>query len=223
MVASSNVDQLVIPAPCSANYSTMQEVPEGKHCTICSQSVTDFTGWTKEEILVYLRARSNERICGRFENRHLEKRGFSYQFKLALVTALSLILFKSQSKAQQKPEVRMTDSSNVVSDSVVLLIRGELVDGNRRVHNGKIAALNANGDTISVSIARYGRFELRVPVSHPKEAITIVATSPGFRTFRLTDYISTGRNVLKIEMQPRKIFGKKKRRYVFVSMGCPSF
>jgi hypothetical protein len=197
MVGSSNVNRLVIPSPCSANYSAMQEVPEGKHCTICAMAVTDFTGWSKEEILVYLRARTNEKICGRFENRHLEKPGRKYNFKLALLTAFSLILFKAQSKAQQKPDAGMPDSVNVVSDSVVLVIRGELVDGHRLVHKGKIAALRANGDTISVAIGRYGRFELRVPVSHPQEAITIVATAPGFRTFRLTDYTSSGRNVLK--------------------------
>lgn len=223
MMKSLKVNQLTIPSPCNANYSSMQEVAEGKHCTICSQSVTDFTGWSKEEIVVYLRARSNEKVCGRFGNRQLANRKFGYRLRFAVITAVSLLLFKSESKAQQKPEVRMPDSLDVLGDSVVLVIRGELTDGNRKIRNGKVAALNANGDTISVAIAKSGRFELRVPVAHPKEPITIVASSPGFRRFKMHDYISTGRNVLKIDLEPRKIFGKKKRLYMFVTMGCPSF
>jgi hypothetical protein len=50
---------------------------QGRHCLACSKTVVDFTNWEANDILVYLQQKSNEKVCGRFnQDQVLETTGF---------------------------------------------------------------------------------------------------------------------------------------------------
>jgi hypothetical protein len=45
---------------------------QGRHCLACSKTVVDFTNWEADDILNYLKAKSKERVCGRFNTAQLD-------------------------------------------------------------------------------------------------------------------------------------------------------
>ncbi|XZF13066.1 hypothetical protein ACTHGU_14865 [Chitinophagaceae bacterium MMS25-I14] len=57
--------QIHIPQPCTANWDEMTPTGNGRHCAQCCKTVTDFTDWETEEIIAYLQANNNRKICGR--------------------------------------------------------------------------------------------------------------------------------------------------------------
>lgn len=218
-----------VQQPCHEDYHAMNTVPGGKFCGACQHVVTDFTGWKQEEIVLYLRSRGSERSCGRFLGSQLgatkAKRSLLTAIKVSVLAALALFLSKGEAKAQQTTAPVAAPGPNVFSDSVVLLVRGEVKSGNRTVRGANVIAINQNGDTIAESKVSSGRFELNVPIGYPQEPFTIVASAPGFKVFTLKNYVSSAGNVIGIEMEAVK---KKKRRYFsrrphYTTVGCPSF
>jgi hypothetical protein len=45
---------------------------QGRHCLACSKTVIDFSTWEQEDILNYLQSKSEERVCGRFNESQLQ-------------------------------------------------------------------------------------------------------------------------------------------------------
>ncbi|MHA3787525.1 hypothetical protein ACX0HA_04880 [Flavobacterium hauense] len=62
-----------VPKPCHENWAAMTPDEQGRFCSACSKSVTDFTRMSNEEIVIYLRKNSNNGVCGRFRNDQLEE------------------------------------------------------------------------------------------------------------------------------------------------------
>lgn len=54
-----------IKEPCDADWNAMKIVHSGRFCDHCSKNVIDFTRMQREDILQYLMARPDERVCGR--------------------------------------------------------------------------------------------------------------------------------------------------------------
>jgi len=54
----------VILNPCPADWNAMAPAERGRHCSLCSKTVVDFTQATDEEILNALRT-SGQKVCGR--------------------------------------------------------------------------------------------------------------------------------------------------------------
>lgn len=61
-----------INEPCNADWNAMKIVHSGRFCDHCSKTVVDFSGMKREEILQYLLARPNERVCGRIMRSQLD-------------------------------------------------------------------------------------------------------------------------------------------------------
>lgn len=59
-------NKISIPKPCHENWNNMLPEEQGRHCLACSKTVVDFSDWNEDRILHYLKAKSNERVCGRF-------------------------------------------------------------------------------------------------------------------------------------------------------------
>lgn len=66
-----------IPQPCSEDWNAMQPNANGRHCTACATTVTDFTAWAPEEIAAYLMANKGSKVCGRFSQKQLTSISFS--------------------------------------------------------------------------------------------------------------------------------------------------
>lgn len=54
-----------IHEPCDADWNAMKIVHSGRFCDHCTKNVIDFTRMQREDILQYLLARPDERVCGR--------------------------------------------------------------------------------------------------------------------------------------------------------------
>lgn len=59
-------NRISIPKPCQENWNEMLPGQQGRHCLACSKTVVDFTNWEAHDILIYLQQKSNEKVCGRF-------------------------------------------------------------------------------------------------------------------------------------------------------------
>lgn len=58
----------------------MQPNANGRHCTACATTVTDFTAWAPEEIAAYLMANRSSNVCGRFSQEQLTDQSTSISF-----------------------------------------------------------------------------------------------------------------------------------------------
>jgi len=54
-----------IPEPCHEQWNDMTPNEQGRHCTVCSKTVIDFSGWDEDEIAAYLFANQATGTCGR--------------------------------------------------------------------------------------------------------------------------------------------------------------
>lgn len=65
-------NRISIPKPCHENWDQMLPEEQGRHCLSCCKTVIDFSNWDDESILAYLKQKSSERVCGRFNTEQLE-------------------------------------------------------------------------------------------------------------------------------------------------------
>ena len=57
--------KIEVPNPCSETWDEMQAMDRGKYCQSCAKQVTDFAGFTDQELVHYFKNRTSE-TCGRF-------------------------------------------------------------------------------------------------------------------------------------------------------------
>lgn len=100
--------KLTIPRPCHENWDNMTPDEKGKFCSVCSQSVYDFTDLSDEEISNF---NFDQKICGRFREDQLGRNlNFSIAGKLAaglLIAGGGLSTFHAQEAKSQ--EITMSD------------------------------------------------------------------------------------------------------------------
>jgi hypothetical protein len=109
--------KLTIPRPCHENWDNMAPDGKGKFCSVCSQSVYDFTDLSDEEISNF---NFDQKICGRFREDQLGRNlNFSIAGKLAaglLIAGGGLSTFHAQEAKSQ--EITMSDvASNKLPDA----------------------------------------------------------------------------------------------------------
>lgn len=75
-----------IEQPCAENWETMKIGLNARFCDNCQKSVIDFTQKDRKEILQYLLARQNQRICGRIHSSQLD---FTHSDFLVSISALT--------------------------------------------------------------------------------------------------------------------------------------
>lgn len=209
-----------VNTPCHENYDKMTSVQGGKFCDSCKHVVQDFTAMSNQQIVEFIKSQ-NGKVCGMFNNEQLAPSGrkWSTVFKVSVLAAVALWFSKDELKAQ-KTQTDVVQNTNAVSDSVVLLVRGEIKSEGKTVYRSTIEARDSSGNVIATTRSYNGKFELHVPVAYPKQAFTIVVTSKGYRNEVIENYVSAAGNVLGIEMN-RRLFGKPSKPYR--TLGCPSF
>lgn len=70
---SSSSFKLSVPHPCFNKWEDMHINREGRYCTSCNKTVTDFTLFTDEEIKTYFINNIDKKICGRFQKKQLKR------------------------------------------------------------------------------------------------------------------------------------------------------
>jgi TonB family protein len=61
-----------IPEPCQADWDKMKIGLISRHCERCEKNVIDFRNYKREDIILYLLANKNEKVCGRFTRNQLD-------------------------------------------------------------------------------------------------------------------------------------------------------
>lgn len=94
-----------VPDPCIQSWSEMKQEANGRFCGSCSRIVTDFTGYSDEQLIQFFSTKNTDRVCGRFRESQLvgHKRvvGAWWTWVRTLSAILIPFLFSSKSEAQQ--------------------------------------------------------------------------------------------------------------------------
>jgi len=64
--------KIEVQNPCSEPWDKMQSIDGGKYCGSCAKHVTDFSGFTDQELISYFKNRNTE-SCGRFRKDQLQR------------------------------------------------------------------------------------------------------------------------------------------------------
>ncbi|NIF04687.1 hypothetical protein F3J23_04460 [Chryseobacterium sp. Tr-659] len=101
--------KITIPSPCHENWDTMTSDEKGRFCAVCSKTITDFTGFSDEELLI--RFKSDNKSCGRFTDDQLGRNlNFSLTSKLALgLLAASGVVTTAKAQELKDEEVKKVD------------------------------------------------------------------------------------------------------------------
>jgi hypothetical protein len=170
------IKSISIPKPCHQNWNRMTPVKQGRYCTQCSKTVTDFTAMTNTEIINYFARQGN--VCGRFGETQLaglnnylaveKKPHFSWK-KLTIAATLTSLFVTVNANAQSTVgKVKVSQSVNQLkgtpkADSVTFsTIKGKIVDGNDSTALPGVSVI-VKGTGIGTQTNVNGEFTLRVP------------------------------------------------------------
>lgn len=170
------IKSITIPQPCHQNWNQMTPVEQGRHCTQCSKTVTDFTAMTNTEIINYFAL--NGHVCGRFGETQLaglnnylaveEKPRFSWK-RLTIAAAVTGLFATVNANAQNMlGKVKVSQSVNQIKstpkvDSITFsTIKGKIVDGNDSTALPGVSVM-VKGTRIGTQTNANGEFTLRVP------------------------------------------------------------
>lgn len=110
--------KITIPKPCHEDWNKMTPDATGKFCHKCETSVIDFTKMSAIEIQKYFIENKGKKICGKFNNKQLDKliikipyqvletpMRFHKMFLLALLMAMGTTLFSCQNQNGEKQKI----------------------------------------------------------------------------------------------------------------------
>jgi hypothetical protein len=60
-----------IQKPCTEDWGKMSPEQQGRHCQVCCKTVVDFSKKSDTEIVDFLKANAEKKICGRFRSEQL--------------------------------------------------------------------------------------------------------------------------------------------------------
>ncbi len=112
--------KITIPKPCHQNWAAMTPNEQGRHCTVCAKTVTDFTSMSDEEVKHFFLIKKEEKVCGRFKNEQLHRITIELphtifqlqmpvwkKFLAACLIAFSSTLFACDAKVKGEPKTEV--------------------------------------------------------------------------------------------------------------------
>ncbi|MBL7919293.1 MAG: hypothetical protein JNJ40_03200 [Bacteroidia bacterium] len=95
-----------IQNPCSENFKAMSSVEGEKFCGSCQTKVVDFTKMSLDEIEIYFKKNSTQKVCGLYNERHttssnafdrfvnrIENAIYKTRFRKVAVWTISFVFF----------------------------------------------------------------------------------------------------------------------------------
>ncbi len=119
------IKNIQIQKPCAENFNAMTSVVDGKFCDSCQTKVIDFTKMSLDEIEIYFKNNSAQKICGRYNARHtnttniftafinrIESVVYKTKFRKVAVWTISVVFFllnsyKCMGKRMEPPIEKM--------------------------------------------------------------------------------------------------------------------
>jgi len=125
-----------IPSPCNEQWDEMTPEGNGRHCAVCSKTVTDFTNWATADILQYIQ-KGMGNVCGRFRKSQLaddadpavlanniSRARVPFRSKIA---AIILVVLGIQLTSCTSDETHTTGELALGRDSVAMVIQKDTV------------------------------------------------------------------------------------------------
>lgn len=216
----------------------MTAVEQGRFCTACQKTVTDFTQMTDEEIILFLQGNKNG--CGRFLpgqlNRSLKPAGqrpyvMQPLYKKIAASLLLTTALIDRSFAQQKkvPAVQQAEGPKAAHTAIVL--SGHLTDFQTQMRMPGETILLKSGDwELQAKTNKWGGFIFHVPLRYKKEHAVLSLSTNGVKyvvpeikitlsrsqtDIRLWAYIPDALDTVKVSMKvPPKVILRGERDMV---------
>jgi hypothetical protein len=207
------VKSINIPQPCHENWNQMTPVEQGRHCTQCSKTVTDFTVMTNSQIINYLTQHGN--VCGRFGESQLnglnnyltveEKPGFSWK-KLTIAAAVTSLFATMNAEAQQTlGKVKVSQSVTQVKDTpaadsiAYVVLKGKIISSDDKLPVvGAVVYLK--GKSIGTQTNVSGDFMLKVP---DNDIQTLVVSFIGYKNLEVNaSGFLNGSTIVMLQISP---------------------
>lgn len=116
-------EQLRIEAPCPMFGSRMKPTKNGKLCSTCKEEVIDFTNYTTEEIIHFLKNRKGA-TCGTFKEEQLTGQkelyfSTSYKLRFALLTFVAFLGFNVSPIQAQHSDSSVVKTTTPIKENTV--------------------------------------------------------------------------------------------------------
>lgn len=207
---------IAIPQPCHENWNAMTPAEQGRFCASCQKTVIDFTYSSDREILDHL-SRSGDQVCGRFDNRQLNRAlqpstsHPSYSTaRFSLLMAGMIAWSVSQAQAdernvkgkvvlQGKPTVQASDIAVPLTIPANLeKITGTIVDS-KTMKPLPFARVMVKGTANIVTADQNGRFVLTA-LYEGKTPISMQISCPGYNDLEVS--VGKSKGELKFYLDP---------------------
>ena len=218
-----------IEEPCHADWDQMKPEAKGRFCESCSKTVIDFSSMSDFSIVNYLERHKHLSVCGRFEEKQLDKTylftkphqaAFGFDLK-AVALGLALSTFSAlPSQAQNAVAIEHHDSISEAKMPIQGAVavsydhRDETVVSGKIEWEGKntgaiqIGLMDANSNLLtSIEADKNGTF--KIPLDWKKNPASIRVTAPGYAI--QTVYFKNRESLkdLKIRIYDRKMIKGK--------------
>jgi hypothetical protein len=218
LAMKSKVVKYSIKEPCHVDWSEMKPEAKGRFCESCSKTVVDFSSMSDFSIVNYLESHKNQSICGRFEEKQLERTyllpkqhysTFTFDLK-AVALGLALSTFSAiPSDAQNVTKIEQIDS---VSEAKIMM-KGDIAmvyDHSKETFaSGKIelegkefkmvniSLIDGNSKEIqTIKLDKNGAFN--IPLDWSKNPVSIQISALGY--YSQTIYFSNYRSLEKMNI-----------------------
>nr|WP_294858930.1 hypothetical protein [uncultured Fluviicola sp.] len=193
-----------IEEPCHADWDQMKPEAKGRFCESCSKTVVDFSSMSDFSIVNYLENNKHESVCGRFEEKQLDKTyllpksynpAFGFDLK-AVALGLALSTFSAlPSRAQNVTQIEQYEP--VTDQPVIVVKQGEVAafydHTDESFAAGKIAMTGKDYERVTISLLDGSSVELssvkaskngtfKIPLDWAKKPVAIRVSAPGFTT-----------------------------------------
>jgi Carboxypeptidase regulatory-like domain len=181
--------KIIIPTPCSVSLDAMSKTDEGRFCTSCMTSVTDFTNWDDQALYKFF-TKNDRPICGTFlatqldRPLHIPYQPHSRLYRLTAALGLSLIFLPNpQLQAQTRaPRLAQTHTTKHAPKSGTNQkgISGRVTDTKKNPVAGAFVQLMSDNVPKAQAFAD-SKGNYKIPSVSPG-VYDIVVTDPGHNT-----------------------------------------
>lgn len=195
---------LNISSKCPENWEGMDPCGENKHCLSCNKIVYDFTQKSDEEIIRFLNANKDQKICGRLTAAQIKQvspkrpsmiwRTMSFLLPTVFVMGMNDAKPEDVSTPSYDVEIMQNDS---VADTVV--VHGTVVDADS-LRPLPYAAILLKGTDMGATTNEAGEFELRVSRHVLSTHDTLVCSYIGFETQEIKLSVDSTQNEFQMRV-----------------------
>jgi hypothetical protein len=236
-MAKASKIKLSIPKPCVEDWDKMTLGEKGRHCSLCNNTIIDFSTFTDKELVAYLSKAKGE-ICGRVDNSQLNRLLVANELsntpafrRLLLGAALTAGIASTahsqnikQPKAYPHPVGYIADTNvpkmnKTIAADTSTVFKGTVIESQKGQSITYVDLFIQFDSTYSTSvyIDSDGKFSIPVPNKYLDKKNSLVFSAYGYLERKLTFYFSKTNNEMTIRMRKSKqdrtmIMGKMERQ-----------